>query len=595
MALDISSYSRITTLIDAYTTSQTDKLVTPITKKQTRSKDISTGYTDLSKKLDALKAETVTLKQTGTDSVFASRAATSSNEKFVTATATSSASSSSFDLRVDQLAKSDIAVSPESVSATANAITGTHSFIIKTGDGSTGEYTSNIDVTFTASETNKTVKEKIRDAVNFDKAIVTSNAKVAATAYAGGASSFIVDLNGAPTTLTLTGGGTYGQLVDEAIAQIAANVSLGGIKAEKVIDSPSPGDVKLKLTVSDSSKYISISHVSGFDVVTDLSIGVTKEKAASAIVSASVFAPDSANSQFSLTAKTPGLDNRITAISDSGASTAMANIGLNLGLTRPVFNQATIPDTAGFVYADVTQNANLLNAKIQFNGLNFQRNTNSVSDLVNGVTFNLKSVMQATDTTVSVSVATDKANIKTKIDSFITKFNDLYTFIDSKSERNFGEKGIFTGDSNTTSLLNFFSSNLTSNISGITVGDLSYLSQIGITFNSTTGLTISNSTLFDNNVTDKISQVEALFNSSSGIANAVYNKINPYLGAAGYLASSKKALDSNVTYMETKITAKKKQIDKAAEAMRNQYQGLQSQMVTLNNNAMLFGINANVL
>ncbi|MCK9212590.1 MAG: flagellar filament capping protein FliD, partial [Ignavibacteriaceae bacterium] len=387
----------------------------------------------------------------------------------------------------------------------------------------------------------------------------------------------------------------YGQLVDEAIAQIAANVSLGGIKAEKVIDSPSPGDVKLKLTVSDSSKYISISHVSGFDVVTDLSIGVTKEKAASAIVSASVFAPDSANSQFSLTAKTPGLDNRITAISDSGASTAMANIGLNLGLTRPVFNQATIPDTAGFVYADVTQNANLLNAKIQFNGLNFQRNTNSVSDLVNGVTFNLKSVMQATDTTVSVSVATDKANIKTKIDSFITKFNDLYTFIDSKSERNFGEKGIFTGDSNTTSLLNFFSSNLTSNISGITVGDLSYLSQIGITFNSTTGLTISNSTLFDNNVTDKISQVEALFNSSSGIANAVYNKINPYLGAAGYLASSKKALDSNVTYMETKITAKKKQIDKAAEAMRNQYQGLQSQMVTLNNNAMLFGINANVL
>ncbi|MFA6599173.1 MAG: flagellar filament capping protein FliD [Ignavibacteriaceae bacterium] len=595
MALDISSYSKITTLIDAYTTSQTDKLVTPIVTKQTRSKDISTGYTDLSKKLDALKSELVGLKQTGADSVFASRAATSSDSKFVTATATSAASSSSFDLRVDQLAKSDIAVSPEAVSATANPITGTHTFTIKTGDGTTGEYTGNVDVAFTASETNKTVMEKVRDAINYDKAVVTSTAKTGASAYSGGATSFNIDLNGSVQTVALTGGGTYSQLIDEAIGQITANSSLGGIKAEKIVDSPTVGDVQLKLTVSDSSKYISISHLGGFNAVSDLNIGVTKEKAASAIVSASVFAPDSANSQFSLTAKTPGLDNRITSIADSGLSTAMTTIGLNLGTTRPVFNQTTAPDTAGFVYADVTQNANLLNAKIQFNGLNFQRNTNSVTDLVNGVTFNLKSVMQATDTTVSVSVATDNANIKTKIDSFITKFNDLYVFIDAKSQRNSGEKGIFTNDSNTTSLLNSFRSNLSSKVAGLADGDLSFLAQIGITFNSTTGLSISNSTLFDNNLTDKISQVEALFNSSSGIANTVYDKINPYLGAAGYLASSKKSLDSNVTYMETKITAKKKQIDKAAEAMRNQYQGLQAQMVTLNNNAMLFGINANVL
>lgn len=595
MALDISSYSKITSLIDAYSTSETEKLVTPITTKQTRTKDISTGYTDLTKKLNALKTEVAGLKQTGADSVFATKAATSSELKFITATATTSASTSSFDLRVDQLAKSDLVVSPEAVSATANAITGIHSFTIKTGDGTTGEYTSNIDVTFTASETNKTVFEKVRDAINFDKAIVTSNAKTGVTPYAGGASSFTIDLNGTTSTVSLTGGGTYSQLVDEVISQITTNASLGGITAEKVIDSPVVGDVKLKLTVTDSSKYISITHASGFDVVTDLGIGVTKEKAASAIVTASVFAPDSLNSQFSLTAKTSGLDNRIKSILDTGASTAMTAIGLNLGTSRPVFNQGTSPDTAGFVYADVSQNANLLNAKIQFNGLNFQRNTNAVSDMVTGVTFNLKSVMQATDTTVNVSVANDNTAVKSKIDSFITKFNDLYVFIDEKSKRNFGDKGIFTNDSNTSSILNFFRSNLSSKVAGIADGDLSYFSQIGITFNSTIGLSISNSTLLDNNLTDKISQVESLFNSASGIANTVYDKINPYLGAGGYLATSKKSLDDNVTYMETKITAMKKRIDKRAELMRKQYEGLQGQMVTLTNNAMLFGINANVL
>jgi len=595
MSLDISSYSKISALIDAYTTSETAKFVTPVTKKQTREKDISTGYTDLTTKLNALKSELVTLKQTGADSAFATRSATSSDSKFVTASATSAASTSSFDLRVDQLAKSDVAVSPEAVSATANAITGTHAFSIKTGDGTTGEFTSNIEVNFTASETNKTVMEKIRDAINIDKAVVTSTAKTAATAYAGGSTSFKINLNGTEQTLALTGGGTYGQLVDEAISKIVANASLGGVTAEKVVDSPTPGDVKLKLTVTDSTKYISISHVSGFDLVTDLGIGVTKEKSAAGLVSASVFAADSANTQFSLTAKTPGLDNRITAISDTGASTALAAIGLNLGTARPTFNQATAPDTAGFVYSDITTNSNQLNAKIQFNGLNFQRNTNAVSDLVTGVTFNLKSVMQPSDTTVSVAVATDNTNIKAKIDSFITKFNEVYTFIDSKSERNFGEKGIFTGDSNASSILNSFTSNLSSKIAGIANGDLSYLSQIGITFNSTSGLSVSNSTLLDNGLNDKISQVEALFNSSSGIANVLYDKVNPYVGAGGYLALSKHSLDNDVSYLETKITAKKKQIDKRAELMRKQYESLQGQLVSLTMNATLFGINANVL
>jgi len=595
MALDISSYSAITKLIDAFSTNETDKLVTPITTKQTRTKDISSGYSDLSSKLSSLKSELVSLKQTDNDSVFATRAATSSEEKFVTATATTSASTSSFDLRVDQLAKSDILVSPDSLSATANPITGTHTFTIKTGDGSAGEYTSTVDVDFTASETNKTVMEKVRDAINFDKAIVTSNAKTAVSAYLGGASSFAIDLNGTSYSVALTGGGTYEQLVDEAVGKIAVDAGLGGIVAEKVINSPAPGDVKLKLTVSDATKYISISHVSGYDVVTDLGIGVTKEKGASGIVSASVFAPDSTTSQFSLTSKSTGLDNRIKNVSDSGASTALSTIGLNLGVTRPVFDQSTNPDTAGFVYADVTANANQLNAKIQFNGLNFQRNTNAVSDMVTGVTFNLKSVMQVTDTTVTISVETDTVNIKSKIDSFLTKFNELYTFIDAKSERNFGEKGIFTGDTHASSLMNFFTSSMSTQISGIADGNLSYLSQIGITFNSTTGLSISDSTLFENKLKDNIDQVEALFNSSSGIANTIYDKVNPYLGAGGYLALSKTSLDDNVTYLETKITAMKKRIDKRAELMRKQYEGLQSQIVSLNANASLFGINANVL
>jgi len=594
MALDISSYSRINALIDAYTTSETEKLVTPITKKQTFTKDVSTGYSTLSTKLSGLKTELLTLKETGADSTFAARTAASSDSKFVTATATTSAAASSFDIRVNQLAKSDLLVAPEKASDTANAITGTHTFVVKTGDGSGGEFTSNVDVTFTASETNKTMMEKVRDAINFDKAVVTSQAKTAASAYAGGASTMTINLNGTATTLSLTGGGTYEQLVDEAVGQISSNTAFSGITAEKVLNQPNPGDVKLKITVKDSAKYISISHSSGFDLVTDLGIGVTKEKGASGTISASVFSPTSTDSQFSLAAKSTGLDYRITSLLDSGTSTVLTDLGINLGSARPTFDQTTTPDTAGFVYSDITQNNNLLNSKFAFNGLNFQRNSNAVSDLVTGVTFNLKSVMVAADPTVNVAVFNDTENIKSKIESFVSKFNDLYTFLQAKSERNFGEKGIFTSDTHASTLLNFFNSNLSSKVSGIQDGDLAYLAQIGITFSSKTGLSISDSTNFENNLKDKISQVEAIFNSTSGIANLLYDEINPYLGANGYLALSKKDLDDNVSYMEKKITTMKSRIDKKSEGLRKQYESLQSQLVSLNSNATLFGINANV-
>ncbi len=478
-------------------------------------------------------------------------------------------------MRVNQLAKNDVLLSQDSASSASNALTGTHTFTLKTGDGTNPDFTSNVEVTFSGSETNQTVMEKIRDAINSDKATVDSSTKSASASYTGGASTFTIDLNGTETSISVNGGGTYEDLIDEIAAKINSDVS--GVSAEKVLDSPNPGDVSLKLTVNDSKNYISITNTSGFDVVNDLGIGVVKEKGASGLVTASSFSPASGYTQLSLTSKQTGADYRIKELSDSGSSSALSSVGLNIGTSRPAFDQSTSPDTAGFLYSDISSSSPL-NAQLNFNGLNISRNSNIIDDLVTGVTFNLKSAMQPTDSDVSISVSNDVKTIESKVQDFITKFNDIYSYLKTNSA---GSTSSLSYDSNASSLLNVLRSVAYTRISGIPTGNMSSLSQIGITFDTSTGLSISDTTTFEQKVNENADQVAALFNSNNGLANTLYNQISPYLGVNGYLTIKQNSYKSNITSLSDKITAAQDRINKSADSLRTQYEKLQSQLADM--------------
>jgi flagellar capping protein FliD len=341
MSYDILSSSSINNLISSYKYTEQQKLLLPLTSRKTKYQNLSSAYGTLSSKLDSLKSLLNTFKQTGSDSPFTVKKGTSSNEAFVSVSASNAASIGTFNLRVSQMAKNDMLVSQNFASDDVNVTAGLQSFLIKTGDGKGGFFTSNVQVELSSSETNKTILEKIKDAVNADKAVVTSDAKTGSNNYNGGAGSLTIDINGTAHTINYNGGGTYEDLIDEIAGIINTDVS--GVSAEKVIDSPNPGDVRLKFTVTDSSKYISVSHSSGFDVVSDLNISANKEKSAQSIISASVFSPNTAQSQFSLTAKETGIDFRIAELSDTGGSSILSAIGLNIGSSRPAFDQSSNP------------------------------------------------------------------------------------------------------------------------------------------------------------------------------------------------------------------------------------------------------------
>jgi flagellar hook-associated protein 2 len=576
MALDLLSTSGINSLVSQYTVNEMNKRIGPLQDRKYKYTNLSSSYSTLSSSLGNLKSLLDSFKEVGSSSIFAAKSAVSSNTNFITASVSSSVVAGSYALRVNQLAKSDVLLSSDFSSSAANALTGSHSFTIKTGDGEGGEFTSTINAIFDGTETNKTALEKIRNAINADKAEVLSGSHDASETFTG-SGSFVVNLNGTETTIDYDYSNlTYGEVIDDLVTKIGNDVD--GLSAEKVVNG---NNVELKLTVDNSDQYLTIDQsedTGGLLGAGNLNINAIKEKSSAGSVSASLFAPQRNTSQISLTSKNTGLDYRILDISDDSGSSALAAFGLNLGQSRPTFDQGTAPDTAGFVYADTDQDTTLLNSIFEFNGLTIKRGSNVISDLVDGMTITLNAAMEADDTTVDLAVSNDVEHIKGKINEFIEKFNSVYSFIKTNSSSSNGIRGVFLGDSNASSLLSSFRTLGYSVIEGIPDGNLNKLSEIGITFDPHSGLKVSDATLLEQKLTGEVGQVESLFNSANGIANLIYDKIDPFLGIDGYLSTTQSRYDSNIKYLNDKITATQTRIDKSAEVMRGRYEKLQLQL-----------------
>ncbi len=591
MSGTILTTSGINSLVSAYQLQQTGLMVTPLQTIQTTYKNLSSAYTNVISKLNTFVNGLSGFTATDSSSVFAAIAANSSNTNFVTATADSTASAGNYSINVEQLAKSDIAVSQSLTSGTANAITGTHNFQIVTGSTS-GDLTSNISVNFGSGETNQTVMQKIADAINSNQAVVTSQSETASNTYSGAASTISFNVGGTTTSVSVNSGGsgseTNDQLLNELVQNINANVS--GVTAAKITDPNNSANEMLQITVNDPSKSISISDTSG-TLASDLGITTTNLIGASGVVTASAFSPSTNLSQLSITSKNTGLDNIIKNISDTGSSTALSSINFNLGATRTAFDQYT--NTAGFVYADTSLANNQLNAKLNFNGLEIQRDSNSISDLATGVTFNLKSVMQSTDPAATVTVKSDVSSITSQINTFISNFNDIYTYLKSNSAvSSTSGRSVLSGDSNAFSIMNLMTQSSISSVPGLPSNTLNSLSSIGISFDPSSGLSVSDSSLLNQSLTNNLSQVKNIFNSTNGVATSLYNSLNSYVGTNGYLTSQQSIYNTSIQNYSDRISTAQAKISTAADNLRTQYEQLQAQLVDLTNTAQTyFGIN----
>lgn len=572
--MDILSTTTINSLINNYRSSETNKSISPLQTRKDKYSKVSSAYNSLLTKLNSLKSELSLFSKTGTESVFSLKSASSSNTNFISTSASSTALTGNYEVHVNQLAKKDSVLSSQFISADISALTGNHSFKILCGDGEGGTYTSNIEVDFSGTETNKSAMEKIQNAINSDKAKVDGVYKNGDELYSGGAAEIKLNLNGTEQVISVDAAAvTYSELLDSIADQLN---EIDGITAEKTEDPENTGMMRLSVTVNDSSKFISITNESGYNIVSDLGINLLKEKGASGIFSASSFSPVQNYSQLNISVLNSGLDFRIMEISDLDSGEALSSFGLNMGNSRPAFVQDD--NTAGFLYTDTSLSGNRLNAKFNFNGIDIQRNSNTVTDLAEGLTINLKSVMTESEPSVNIAVSSDSASIKSKVESFLQKFNDAYTFLKTGSSYTSGTRGALYGDSSAQTILSFLSSVVYDSIPG---SELQDLASLGISFNPSSGLSISDASLFESKMKNETDQAAELFNSESGLAVKLLNFIEPYLGSSGYLSERKTSVDLNIQSANDRIKSIETRINKSADMLRKRYEQLQVQLASL--------------
>ncbi len=571
--------SAINQMIESYKATLTQRQVAPVKAQKTKYSDLSSAWSGLTTQLSSLQTIANTLKVQSSSSIFNSRQVSLSSSDFLTATASNNATPSSYSLRVNQLAKSDLLVSETKSSDSASGITaGEHKIQINSGD-----YTSSTTITVDGTETYDELMDAISSGINNDYAIVQSNSKTATDTLTT-SGSFVIDLNGTQTTINYdySSGYTYSDIVEDLVSSI--NSEVDGVLAEKVVDG---GTVSLKVTVEDKNDYISIAQSSDTsNLLSNLGINVTKEKSAAALAVGSVFTPTDGNSKFSLAAKESGYENRLIVSDSSGSA-------LNtLGITSAILSDRTVKVTddisAGYMYLANSSTNNELNSKITFNGINIQRSSNTIDDLVTNVSFTLKAVMEATDTTVNVNVENGTNTIKTNIEDFINKFNSSYTYIKSRYYSDDMGRGIFAGNSTAYTIMKKFQDVALNKVQGISEGRLSYLSEIGISFNPSTGLSLSDSSKFETAVINKINEVADIFNSENGIATQLYSFVESYTGADGSISNMINSLDNNVTYLNDRISRIEKNIDKSAANLRAQYEQMQQQLAILYSNSSFY-------
>jgi flagellar hook-associated protein 2 len=189
---------------------------------------------------------------------------------------------------------------------------------------------------------------------------------------------------------------------------------------------------------------------------------------------------------------------KVNAVSETSGITATA-IMVSAGNYRLSF-KATETGTDQN-YDIVVQNPGIFNvgfaiqqaavdAEIEFDGTTIFRGTNSIDDIVDGVTFNL---LQETPggTTLEVSVEPDTELAKQGILNFVNAYNEFRLFFSRQSEVGANglplETAVLVNNPAMRLSMSRISNEMSRVVEGITAGDPARLADVGITFNDYPG------------------------------------------------------------------------------------------------------------
>lgn len=214
------------------------------------------------------------------------------------------------------------------------------------------------------------------------------------------------------------------------------------------------------------------------------------------------------------------------------------------GLSKLAFNSSG---------SQLTQYAAGANANFSINGLAVSSASNTVTDVIDGVTLNL---LSATSSAITIDVKTDTDTIVADVQAFVDKYNAYASLFKdlTKYDATTGTAGLLQGDSAARSVMSQIRSELGKSVMGLP-GSYTSLADIGISIDKSGVMTFAQST-FKTAFAAAPAEVTGVFASTtvSGTAvEGVAEKLETLM--EGFLVSTTGIFDSRISSLNTQLSA----------------------------------------
>jgi flagellar hook-associated protein 2 len=250
---------------------------------------------------------------------------------------------------------------------------------------------------------------------------------------------------------------------------------------------------------------------------------------------------------------------------DSGTNSGAQRItGLTTNGGLNFTSGAAINDVDGFNVNTVTA----VDANLIVDGVGVSSQSNTVSNVISGVTLNLKSAGNA-----NAQVTNDATALKDKVNEFTTAVNDVIGFLNDNTE--------FKGD--------FTARGVISQIRGVVgtattvTGAYSSLAQLGIKTDRYTGQLSMDSAAFDKAISNDFGSVAEVFsNTGDGLGFRMEDMMDSMTDfLSGTVKGREKSFDSRISFMDDRITREEERLQSTRVRLTLKFANLEQMMSQL--------------
>jgi flagellar hook-associated protein 2 len=233
----------------------------------------------------------------------------------------------------------------------------------------------------------------------------------------------------------------------------------------------------------------------------------------------------------------------VLTASQTGAASAISVTTADSGLAQLNYNATT---------RNLTELQPAQDSHIKIANFDHYSATNSVSDAVTGVTFNLQSALPGT--TVTVAVTPDTSGTANLVSSFVSAYNQLQSVLSGLDSYDPTSKtaGALLGDATLANIESQLRVDLSNTVSTAS-GTYNSLASLGVTKQADGSLTLD-MTKLNAAMAASPDAVAQIFASGNGIATRLNNHIVTQLQSSGPLSSRNQQLQSTLSDIKTQTS-----------------------------------------